>query len=242
MKFQTLLVPAMLVAGVTISFAQENDPAQKQEGKREKSEVVTKEQRKTPPKDREAHQQEPREGSPGQNERQFRRPDEAGPQSMMLRMVEDPEFCEKLGLSPEVREEIGAEFKKIDKAVDAKREALAELQANQAKLIVDRASEEEVMAAVDKVWSVRAEIAKMQTMKLLKLRSKLTEEQIKKIDQIRTEHFRTRRMDSSHDGEGGPARAPREGHETKRLERGDRKAPPPPAEGGQEAPPPEPKK
>ncbi len=241
MKFTSLLVPAMLAAGVTASFAQESENAKKHEGKRDRSEVVAKEQKKTPPKDVEKRQQKPREDGRGQNERQFRRPDDAGPQSMMLRMFEDPEFCEKLGLSSEVREQIGDEFKKIDKSVDAKREELADLQANQAKLIVDRASEDEVMAAVDKAWQARAEIAKMQTLKLLKLRSKLTEEQIKKIDQVRNEHFRTRRLDQIREGEGGQARGPRDGRQTPHPERDDKKVMPPSPEGGKPpAPPAEP--
>ncbi len=240
MRFSTILVPAMLAAGAAAGFAQEDENAGKREGRRERPEVAADEPRKTPPKDGEAHRPKPREEGRPQNVRPQRGLGEAGPRSVMLRMFEDPEFCEKLGLSPADRVEIADQFRRIDQSVDAKRMELADLQANQAKLIVDGAAEEEIMEAVDKVWRARAEIAKMQTSKLLKLRSKLTEEQIRKIDQVRTEHFRTRRLEQLR--EGGPVRALREGREAPRTERAGAKATPPPAEGGRDAPPPAPEK
>lgn len=227
MKLSKFLVPTIMVASMAISFAEEAEKANLHVSEKDKEEVVTKEPKRIAPKDGEARQQRARDENRRPNERHFNRPDDAGPQSMMLRMFEDPEICEQLGLDLAVRKEIGAAFKVIDKKVDAKREALGGFQATQAKLLVDGASEVDIMAAVDKVWSTRAEIAKMQISKLLILRGKLTEEQIKKIDKVRAERFRTRRMEQMPEARPGSDKAPKEGRGQNRNERGEKQAQPP---------------
>ncbi len=227
MKLSRLLVPAMMVASVTISFAEDAEKANTQAPAKDKEEVVAKEPKRVAPKDGEAPQQRSRDEGRRQNVRQFNRPDDVSPQSMMLRMFEDPEICDQLGLEPAVRKEIVDAFKVIDKQVDAKREALGEFQVTQAKLLVAGASEADVMAAVDKVWSTRAEIAKMQISKLLILRGKLTEEQIKKIDQVRAERFRTRRMEQKPETHERSDKAPKEGRGQNRKNHGEKQAPPP---------------
>ena len=226
MKLSRLLVPAIMVASLASSFAEETETPNLKESAKDKEEVVAKEPEPAAPKDGEARRQRTREEDRRQNERHFNRPDDVSPQSMMLRMFEDPEICEQLGLDPAVRKEIGDAFKVIDKKVEAKRETLGEFQANQAKLLVTDASEADVMAAVDKVWSARAEIAKMQISKLLLLRGKLTEEQIKKIDQVRAERFRTRRMEQKPEAREGSAKAPKEGRGPNRNDRREKQASP----------------
>lgn len=222
MKLSTLVIPAMLMASMTVSFAEEAANATPEVAAQDKKEVVAKEARRIAPKDGEARQQRPRDEARRQNVRQFNRPDDVGPQSIMLRMFEDPEICEQLGLEPSVRKEIGDAFKVIDQKVDGMRESLAEFQANQAKLLVANASEADIMAAVDKVWSARAEIAKMQISKLLVLRGKLTEEQIKKIDKVRAERFHTRRMEQMPETREGSNKAPKEGSDQNRNARGEK--------------------
>ncbi len=211
MKLVKLVMTTLMVASMAISFAEEAEKATTQECAKDKQEAVAKEPKRVAPKDSGARQQRPRDEDRRQNLRQFNRPDDVGPQSMMLRMFEDPEICEQLELDPAVRKEIAAAFQIIDEKVDAKRDALGAFQANQAKLLVANASEADIMEAVDKVWSTRAEIAKMQISKLLILRSKLTEEQIKKIDQVRSERFRTRRMEQVPEVRERSDKAPKEG-------------------------------
>lgn len=227
MKLSRLLVPAIMVASLTIGFAEEAEKVNLQAPVKDKEEAVAKEPRRVTPERGEARQQRSRDEIRRQNVRQLNRPDDVGPQSMMLRLFEDPETREQLGLDPAVREEIGVAFKTIDKKVDAKRKDLGALQATQAKLLVDGASEADIMMAVDKVWSTRAEIAKMQISKLLILRSKLTEEQIKKIDQVRAARFHTRRMEQMPEARERSDKDPREGRGQQRKEPSEKQTPQP---------------
>lgn len=136
-------------------------------------------------------------------------------QTMLLRVLENPEAREKIGLDPDVQEALVTAFEVIDKQVQAKQSDLGYLQATQAKLILDGADEADVMAAVDAVWKVRGEIAKLQTAKLLKVRGLLTEEQVQRLDEARHEIFRERRMKQLR--EGGPSRP--EGQNPRRPKR-----------------------
>jgi len=127
-------------------------------------------------------------------------------QSMMLRMLDRPETTARLGIQTDVRDKILASFKAIDDDIAAKLVELAELQRQQAKLMAERAAKETIMEAVEKVWKCRGEIAKLQTAKVIELQSHLTDEQIKKIDAVRAEEFRTRRMRQPRDGDASPGR------------------------------------
>lgn len=127
--------------------------------------------------------------------------DGIGGQSMMLRMLDNPEISARLGIQPELRDTILECFKKIDDTIAAHRTTLFQLQRNQAKLMAERASKEAVMEAVDQVWKCRGEIAKLQTAKVLELQKHLTDEQIKKIDAVRAEEFRTRRLRQLREGD-----------------------------------------
>ncbi len=225
MKLSKLLVPAIVVAGITIGFAEEAEKASLQECAKDKKETIAKDPTRVAPKDGEAHPQRLRNENQKLNRRHFNRPTDVAPQSVMLRMFEDPEICEQLGLEPTVRKEIADAFKVIDKEVDTKREALAGFQATQAQLLVADASEADIMAAVDQVWNTRAEIAKMQISKLLILRGKLTEKQIKKIDQVRAERFPTRRMEQPPEIREGANKAPKVGRGQNRSPIDDKQIP-----------------
>lgn len=231
MRYQRIVVPAIMLAGLTVGFAEE---AAKVEAEK-KPEVAVSAEKAAPEKHEMRRMREGGEGRPeglrrpgGERFREMRVAegmDGAVGQSMLIRMFEDPEACKAMGLEPEAREKIAASFKQIDESINVKRAELGELQVSQGKLMSSRASEEEVMAAVDKVWKCRADIAKLQTSKVIQLRSHLSDEQIKKIDEIRNEQFRTRRMRQEDGAEGGKPRGPRE-------ERGkpeDRMPPPPKA-------------
>ena len=200
-----LMIPALMVAGAIACFA---EPAASLPENAAKPETAKAEDGPRRPR------MEPRsrEGRPARPEGESRRRemwigeglDGLAGQSMMLRMLDRPETAARLGIQPEVRDKILASFKTLDNDIAAKRAALLELQRHQAKLMAERAAKEAVMEAVDKVWDCRGEIAKLQTAKVLELQSHLTDEQIKKIDAVRAEEFRTRRMRQLRDGETPP--------------------------------------
>ena len=202
-----LMIPALMAAGAIACFAEPAAPPPvntvKPEAKATRAEDGPRRPRMEP---------RVRDGRPARPEGDSRRRDMwigegldglAG-QSMMLRMLDRPETAARLGIQPEVRDKILASFKTLDNDIAAKRAALLELQRHQAKLMAERAAKEAVMEAVDKVWDCRGEIAKLQTAKVLELQSHLTDEQIKKIDAVRAEEFRTRRMRQLRDGETPP--------------------------------------
>jgi len=150
-------------------------------------------------------------------------------QTMLLRLLEHPEAAERIGIDEAVLASLIAEFGPIDQQVEARRRELAALQGVQARLIVDGAEEARVMAAIDDVWRVRAEIAKLQTSKFLKVRGLLTEDQINRLDEVRQTLFRERRMRQLEDestarppregrGARGPARPNRERQDNSRVE------------------------
>lgn len=224
MRYQSIVVPAIMLAGMAVGFAEE---AAKVETEK-KPEPAVRAEKPAPEKHEMRRMREGGDRRPdGVRLREMRVAegmDGTGGRDMLIRMLEDPEACKAMGLEPEARKKIAESFKKIDESIDAKRKELGELQANQGKLISGRASEEEVMAAVDKVWKCRADIAKLQTSKVIQLRSHLSDEQIRKIDEARNERFRTRRMRQGDGAEGGKPRGPREEGKGKPEDR----MPPPP--------------
>lgn len=227
MRYQSMLMPAVMLAGMAVGFAEE--AAKVEPEKKAESAVRAEKPEPELRRMREGAERRP-DGMRRPDGGRFRElrvaegMDGLGAQSMLIRMFEDPEACKAMGIEPEVRGKIADSFKKIDESINAKRKELGELQGTQGKLIDGRASEEEVMAAVDKVWKCRADIAKLQTSKVIQLRSHLSDEQIKKIDEIRNERFRTRRMRQLDGSERGEPRGPREEGKGKPEDR----MPPPP--------------
>ena len=212
MRIRYLLVPAMLVAGVAGSLADEaaEKPvaAVADEATVDKSAGVEVKAGKAA-----AERPSPRRLQRGEGPRG----DPVLYHTMLFQILDEPEAREKIGLDPDVYQELVTIFKTIDKQVSAKRADLGYLQATQAKLIVDGAAEPDVMAAVDAVWKARADIAKFQTAKLLKVRALLTEEQVKKLDEVRREIHRARRKDQLREGEAD--RPAREGRTERRPRR-----------------------
>lgn len=196
MRIRYFIIPAMLAAGVIVGVA---DEASEKPGADQMDEVVVVESAVV----------ECAEGEAAVKRPQMRRTPRKGglegdsilSQTMLLRILENPEACDKIGLDPDVHKALVVAFEAIDKQVDAKRVDLVYLQATQAKLIVDGADEADVMLAVDAVWKARAEIAKFQTAKLLKVRGLLTEEQVKRLDEVCQEIFRERRLKQLREGE-----------------------------------------
>ena len=104
----------------------------------------------------------------------------AGPSvEPIVQMVRNPKMVEKLGFTEE-------QVAKL-KAIGDSREALKELQAKvrqgserQAELLkAEKIDEAAVMAAVDEVWNAKREIAKIQTKRVIAVRSVLSPEQVR---------------------------------------------------------------
>ena len=95
--------------------------------------------------------------------------------------VMNPKIAEKIGLSADVREQI----KKLDadnreqvRGLQAKTRAAVEKQAGLMK--ADKIDEAAVMTAIDELFECRKEMAKLQTKRLIGVKSMLTKEQISK--------------------------------------------------------------
>ena len=116
----------------------------------------------------------------------------ANPGSMLTLMFNDPEVSKELGLDAEERAKIEKVFAEADAKIKIKRSDLKKAAAEQARLITSRAPEDDVMKAVELVGGLRTDIAKLQTRKVIELRKHLTDEDIKKIDSVRRDRFRTR--------------------------------------------------
>ena len=97
----------------------------------------------------------------------------------IVQMVRNPKMVEKLGFTEE-------QVTKL-KAIGDSRAALKELQAKvrqgserQAELLkAEKIDEAAVMAAVDEVWNAKKEIAKIQTKRVIAVRSILSPEQVR---------------------------------------------------------------
>jgi len=107
---------------------------------------------------------------------------------MLLRIMEAPRVAEMLGLTDEQK----AELKEIDARFEGTLTELRQKQEaatrKQAEALRDaEASEEAVLKAVEELWAVRTEQAKVQVRKLLAVRAKLTAEQLAKVRQASPE-------------------------------------------------------
>lgn len=117
----------------------------------------------------------------------------------IIQMVRNPKMVEKLGFTEE-------QVAKL-KAIGDNREALKELQAkvrqgseHQAELLkAEKIDEAAVMAAVDEVWNAKKEIAKVQTKRVIAIRSVLSPEQVRQA----LEAFRSMRGKRGAKGEKG---------------------------------------
>lgn len=156
---------------------------------------------------------------------------------MLLRLLDNPRIAEQIKLTDEQRAAIVEAIKDLDAQLEALRPRLDEAIKVQTALLGElKPDETKLMKAVEDAWSLRTEIAKIQTKKLLALRSKLTDEQLTRaremMEGFREGGFRGMRGEGGDRGpraEGGDRgpRGPREG--------GDR-GPRGPREGGDRGP------
>lgn len=126
-------------------------------------------------------------------------------QNMMLRILESPQLAEQLKITAEQREAITASFKDFDAQIETMRPKLQESLVVQTALLGEAEIEDEkLMSAVEDTWKLRTEIAKLQTRKLLALRSELTPEQLAQATELMNQ--RMRRMESfrQRQGQQGP--------------------------------------
>ena len=120
----------------------------------------------------------------------------------IVQMVRNPKAVEKLGFSAEQV----AKLKEIGNS----REALKELQTKVRKgserqvelLKAEKVDEAAVLAVVDEVWSAKKEIAKIQTKRLIAVRSVLSAEEIRRALEV----FRL--MHAKRGAKGCPAEKP----------------------------------
>lgn len=131
-------------------------------------------------------------------------------QNMLLRLLDNPRIAEEIKLTEEQRtvltdvlkeydEQLEAYRPKLDQAIQVQTGLLGELKPDEAKL----------MEAVEAAWKIRTEIAKIQTRKLLALRSHLTVDQINRAKEMmdgfreRMQAFRERGGEGGQRPEGG---------------------------------------
>ena len=153
-------------------------------------------------------------------------------QNLLLRVLENPQVAERLQLTEAQRDALGKVFKEFDAELETIRPKLEEALKVQAGLLGEiNLDRDKLMAAVEDAWKLRTEIAKIQTRKLLALRSQLTADQINRAREMmneRMEMFRQRRGAGFRGREEGPGRGNR-GEDGRRR---------PPREGaGRERPP-----
>ena len=155
----------------------------------------------------------------------FRGGMQEGMQDPAVRAVLNPRIAEKIGLSEDVR----LQAQKID--IDAQL-AIRELQAKtraamdkQAELMkAPKPDEAAVMAAIDELFDLRKEMAKIQTRRVLAVKALLTPEQLEQAlaEMKSVREGRRGDREAARDGDRGP-RGPREGKGPRRDRRGEGK-------------------
>ncbi len=165
---------------------------------------------------------------------------------MAVRAVFRPKIAEKIGLSEDTQEKL----RKIDEDSNGKIEGIqAKIRAameKQAELLkADDPDENEVMKAIDELFRLRRDLAKVQTRRVLAVKKLLTPEQLKQATEAMREMRASGNFGPREGGNRGPRfngekpqrrdgekRGPREGGDRPRRERG-------PRDGGKRAPSPE---
>ena len=139
-------------------------------------------------------------------------------QEMILgRLVEDPQFAEKLGLAPD-------QVDKLKKAHTDGQDQMTKLEADRKQAALKQAElmtatnvdEDAVMKAVEQTGAVQTQIAKIQVQQILALKKILTPDQLEKAKQLgrdRAREFREkagnfRRQGPGAGGPGAPAGQP----------------------------------
>jgi len=108
----------------------------------------------------------------------------------------------KTGIDKAKFEEILKAYKEYNDKIAELQKSAQTLQDEQAKLVADKASEEDVGAAVEAFFKVRTEIAKLQTFKTLKAAKLFTAEELDKIREVDMENLRARMPAANRPGTG----------------------------------------
>ncbi len=131
---------------------------------------------------------------------------------MLLRLLDNPRIAERINLTDEQRTAITDAISDLDAQLEALRPRLDEAIKVQTALLGElKPDENRLMSAVDDAWGLRTEVAKIQTRKLLALRSKLTDEQLEQVRGMMTGPAGMRGgegapgMRQQRGGEGAPA-------------------------------------
>jgi Spy/CpxP family protein refolding chaperone len=99
-----------------------------------------------------------------------------------------PRTMEQLELTQEQRAAITNDLKKIDVQTAELQKGMAEAIQKQAELIkLDKPDHDDVMKAVDDVWALRGNLAKLQTQRILSVKNHLTSEQQKRALELMQE-------------------------------------------------------
>lgn len=106
-------------------------------------------------------------------------------QNMLLRLLDNPRLSEELKLTEEQRTALKTVMEDFDKQLEEYRPKLEEAIKVQTGLLGElKPDEAKLMEAVEAAWKIRTEVAKIQTRKLLALRSRLTVEQINRAKEM----------------------------------------------------------
>ena len=105
-----------------------------------------------------------------------------GYQLALLRVAANPALAREAGLSEDQMAKLTNELARIDGVVDSTRATYTSLRTQSNELIAkDNASEDAILALVQKMGEAWSEMEKQRTMKLLAVKQALTPEQIRKI-------------------------------------------------------------
>ncbi len=147
-------------------------------------------------------------------------------QNILLRALDNPQIAERLQITDAQRDAIATSFQELDAQLETLRPRLEDALKVQTGLLGEPdLDQDKLMAAVEDAWKLRTEIAKIQTRKLLALRSHLTADQITRsrdlikdrmemLRQRRGAGVRNRGVEGEGPARGGPRgerRAPRGG-------------------------------
>lgn len=152
--------------------------------------------------------------APGRNVGRFRAMGEGFSADPIARMVSNPKFVEKLGLTEEQKAKLDELNKSQREGMKENRAKMGEAMKRQMALMTaEKVDEAAVMASIDEVFALRCAMAKDQVKRVIAVKAILTPEQIKKANEIKGE-FRDRGGRHPEAGEKGRPRrnAERRGH------------------------------
>lgn len=104
-----------------------------------------------------------------------------GPSDPVVKMVTNPKFAEKIGLTEDQTKQIKEIQKENRDNCETLRKQLKEAMEKQAELLkAEKVDEDAVMAEIDKAFAARKDLAKTQTKRIIAIKKVLTPEQIEK--------------------------------------------------------------